>query len=254
MIDANVRRGAIRVTERPAPPPWRDPQHGDQRAAEPNCNALEQPVVLPRAVTTLGEPRLATAPPELDREREAVIVHRAKANDADAWSEIYNLYYRPVFRYFLGRIGDKTACEDLTAQVFLEAVKGIDSFVYRGTPFLAWLYRIARNVAADHHRRTLGRQQNGRSRSPWFFRRTSDRQPEVEPAAPDTTGDTINVERMDLKQAIDGLNDPQQEIIALHYYAGFSLREVARILDIEERRVYSLQAQALVALRRQLAG
>ena len=64
--------------------------------------------------------------------------------------------------------------EDLAATVFLQAVKGIDSFVYKGAPFLTWLYRIARNIAADHYRSELGRHPAGsggiRARIPAFFR------------------------------------------------------------------------------------
>lgn len=198
---------------------------------------------------------------ELESEREAALVQRAKAGDSEAWSEIYNLYHRPVFRYFLGRLGDVHLCEDLAATVFLQAVKGINSYVYKGTPFLTWLYRIARNVAADHYRSELGRRPSGaagaRSRIPWFFRRNSsdDREPTDAAVAPaEPAGGGINVERLDLKNALQSLDASQREIIALHYYAGFSLREVAQILGMNERRVYSAQARALVELRRQMAS
>jgi len=195
---------------------------------------------------------------ELESDKEAAIVFAAKAADAGAWDEIYRLYYRPIFRYFLGHVGDKSICEDLTATVFLEAVKGIDSFVYRGTPLLAWLYRIARNVAADHNRRTLGRRPSGASgvpsRGSWLFRRSSDRPIEQEPAPASESSAGISVERMDLMQAMKGLSEQQREIVALHYYAGFSLREVARIIGVNERTVYSLQAKALVELRSRLVA
>lgn len=201
------------------------------------------------------------APVDVESEREAALVERAKLGDSEAWSEIYRLYHRPVFRYFLGRLGDVHLCEDLAATVFLQAVKGINSYVYKGTPFLTWLYRIARNVAADHYRSELGRRPSGsaggRTRIPWFFRRDShdDRDPADEAAASaEPTGAGINVERLDLKNALQSLDASQREIIALHYYAGFSLREVANILGMNERKVYSAQAQALLKLRHQMAS
>lgn len=195
---------------------------------------------------------------ELESDREAVLVQRAKAGDSEAWAEIYRLYHRPVFRYFLGRLGDVHLSEDLAATVFLQAVKGIDSFVYKGAPLLTWLYRIARNIAADHYRSELGRHPAGsvgiRTRIPAFFRsRFGDGEPTGEALAQDESESAgINVERLDLKDALKNLNEAQREIIALHYYAGFSLREVARILGMNERKVYSAQARALVELRRQL--
>jgi RNA polymerase sigma-70 factor (ECF subfamily) len=208
--------------------------------------------------TTLGGVEARATAPEIDAETEGALVHRARSGDADAWSEIYSLYYRPLFRYFLARVGDASITEDLTATVFLEAVKGIRSFSYNGTPLLAWLYKIARNVSADHYRRTLGRKGSAssgmRSRIPWLHRRSSDDLPAQEPVAPESAAASINDERLDLKQALAGLGEAQKEIIALHYYAGFSLREVARILGINERTVYSMQAKALLDLRKQLVA
>ena len=195
---------------------------------------------------------------DVESDREAALIQRAKEGDSEAWSEIYNRYYRPVFRYFLGRLGDVHVSEDLAATVFLQAVKGIDSFVYKGAPFLTWLYRIARNIAADHYRSELGRHPAGsggiRTRIPSFFRsRFADTDPSDEAVAPDeSTSGGFNIERLDLKNALKNLDDSQRDIIALHYYAGFTLREVARILNMNERKVYSAQARALVELRRQL--
>ena len=86
---------------------------------------------------------------------EAELVGRAKARSPEAWTEIYNTHYRPIFRYVKARVFDETIAEDLTSAVFVGALKGIDSYRYRGRPLLAWLYRIARNVVAGHQRKFL---------------------------------------------------------------------------------------------------
>lgn len=214
--------------------------------------------VRPVLFLVMQETSVPSPADELASDKEAVLVQRAKAGDSTAWEEIYGLYHRPVFRYFLGRLGDVHLSEDLAATVFLQAVKGIDSFVYKGAPLLTWLYRIARNIAADHYRSELGRHPAGsggiRTRIPSFFRsRFGDGEPVEETVGADDPGGAgINVERLDLKDALKHLDESQREIIALHYYAGFSLREVARMLGMNERKVYSVQARALVELRRQL--
>ena len=58
-----------------------------------------------------------------------------------------------MYRYVRLRTGDAWLAEDLTAQVFEEAIKGICSYRYRGKPVLAWLYRIARNLVSDYFKR-----------------------------------------------------------------------------------------------------
>ncbi len=191
-------------------------------------------------------------------EEEGRLIEQAKARQPEAWAEIYQRHYRPLLRYALARVADQAQAEDLTATVFLEALKGIDSYSYRGRPLLAWLYRIARNVLADHRRRELGRRLDGakelQSRVLWYFMRSGrDRPADADAPIQDPAVEERNAERLDLKQALDKLGGQQREVIALHYFAGFSLREVARLLGKNERAVYSLQARALAALRRYLS-
>ena len=44
---------------------------------------------------------------------------------------------------FVRRVGDRHHAEDLTADVFREALAGIRKFEWRGVPFAAWLVGIA---------------------------------------------------------------------------------------------------------------
>src|SRR3972149_10276331 len=86
---------------------------------------------------------------------EAELIRRAKARSPEAWTEIYTTHYAAIFRYAKARVFDETTAEDLASAVFLSALKGIDSYHYRGRPLLAWLYRIARNVVVSHQRHLL---------------------------------------------------------------------------------------------------
>ncbi len=191
-------------------------------------------------------------PPALEEEE---LAQGARARSPQAWSIIYERHYRQIYLYALARLHDQAAAEDVAATVFLEALKSIGSYSYRGKPLLAWLYRIARNVVADHLRqqggRNVGPGKAARPRLIRLLRRWSQGEEEREPAAPqaDPLG---GVEGLDLRRALAGLTGDQREVIALHYFAGFTLREVAGLLRKTERAVYSLQARALASLRRQL--
>src|SRR3990170_174777 len=90
------------------------------------------------------------AAPDLTHDDEARLVQLAKERSPTAWAQIYDASYQKLFRYCYARTGDTTTAADLTSRVFLEALEGIDRYVYRGRPLLAWLYRIARNVVSDH--------------------------------------------------------------------------------------------------------
>ena len=47
-----------------------------------------------------------------------------------------------MFVFVFCRVGERTAAEDLTADVFVEAWRGVRRFDYRGVPIVPWLLRI----------------------------------------------------------------------------------------------------------------
>jgi len=85
--------------------------------------------------------------------RERSLVERARDMDPTAWDELYTLHYSAIQRYAMFRLSDAVAADDVAAEVFLEAVRGIGEYRYRGIAFRAWLYRIAHNLTADLRRR-----------------------------------------------------------------------------------------------------
>ena len=192
---------------------------------------------------------------ELDCEVD--LVRRAKARSREAWTEIYEQNHPKLFRYVYARVGDRETAEDLTASVFLEALKSIGSYKSRGRPLLAWLYRIARNVVNYHYRslfRKKAAQDTRATRSLWSFLKP--RQPQEEPATRDQPGELGDpaslVEGWDLRQAVTRLSDDQREVIILRYFVGLTTPEVASLVGKHERAVYSLQTRAIKALRRHL--
>ncbi|HEV8574241.1 MAG TPA: RNA polymerase sigma factor [Dehalococcoidia bacterium] len=76
-----------------------------------------------------------------------------KAFDQQAWGQVYDQHFQSLFFYALSRVGDRREAEEQAAQVLEEALRGIGRYQERGLPFRAWLFRIARNVVADHIKR-----------------------------------------------------------------------------------------------------
>jgi RNA polymerase sigma-70 factor, ECF subfamily len=161
---------------------------------------------------------------------EDELIREAKAASHEAWALIYNVYAQKVYLYALGRTGNHQAAEDITSTVFLKALKTIPSYRPSRRPFLAWLYGVARHTVADHFRKS---------------------RPAVSlESAPDAAADPMSgVEHLDLRAAMGKLSGTQREVVALYYYAGYSVAEIAGMLGKNERAVYSLHARALRALR-----
>lgn len=173
-----------------------------------------------------------------DLSPEEELIERAREHDAEAWTLLFDRHYASVYRYAYARLRSREEAEDVASQVFLEALKGIHSFHYRGRPLLAWLYRIARNLIVEHLRRL---QRDNRA--------AALRQTEI-PYAPAADE---SLETADLLDAIGHLTRDQQEVLILRFVVALPAKEVAQLLGKTEMAVFSLQVRAINALRRTLA-
>ena len=88
---------------------------------------------------------------ELNAEWE--LVRRAQEYDEAALHSLYETYYPKIYNYAFLQMGDVQASEDLAADVMLKMLESIKSYKFRGLPFGAWMFRIARNRLIDLHRR-----------------------------------------------------------------------------------------------------
>jgi RNA polymerase sigma-70 factor, ECF subfamily len=78
--------------------------------------------------------------------------------DQDAFTELYERYRRPLFRYLNQMMPGQTATvDDLFQKTWLKVVDGLGRYQDRQT-FFAWLVRIGRNNAIDHFRQAAQRE------------------------------------------------------------------------------------------------
>jgi len=153
--------------------------------------------------------------------------------DPARFGELYEENFYRVYGYIARRVQHRHQAEDLTADVFREALAGIGKFEWRGVPFAAWLLRIASHAVADHYKRS-GRE--------W-----GNPVEELERLAPQ------EIERqLILFQLVDRLPDAQARVIRLRFVEQKSIREIAQLLGRSEGAVKRLQLRAIVRLRAQL--
>jgi RNA polymerase sigma-70 factor (ECF subfamily) len=165
---------------------------------------------------------------------ERLLVEAAQ-RDPSRFGELYERNFHRVYAYIARRVGDRHGAEDLTAEVFSEALAGIRKFEWRGAPFAAWLLGIAARAVADHWKRA-GRESGGLVA-------------DHDPAAPDETERSAM-----LFQLVDRLPEAQYRVIHMRFVEQKSIREIAQELDRSEGAVKQLQLRAIENLRAQLEG
>jgi RNA polymerase sigma-70 factor (ECF subfamily) len=184
-------------------------------------------------VVSLAESRL-TVP--LGRSAAADPVERLKELDPAAWQDLFTAFYKKMYSFAYVRTGDVEAAEDIAAEVFAAAAKGIHSYRVTGAPIGAWLYRIARNLTADHL--------EGRRKKPSVSLEN------VEVESPNWAAQLD--ERSDLLKGMAYLTRDHQEVLLLRFFNDCSVSETAKAMGKNEGAVRVIQHRALGALRRRL--
>jgi len=170
---------------------------------------------------------------------EESLVRRAQQQDREAFTQLYEAHFDRIYRYVVLKIGDRTEAEDMTQQVFLNALQSIHSFKWRGFPFSAWLYRIAHNQVVDYLRK---KKKQAIPLDESLVR--SDSNPQL------MAEHSVDVEQ--LISATQRLTRAQREVISLRFTGELPIAEVARIMGKSQGAVKALQHSAIVALRKTL--
>jgi len=160
-----------------------------------------------------------------------MLVEAAQADPA-RFLELYDRYFHRVWAYVILRAPHHAEAEDVTSDVFRRALENLPGYEWRGTPFVAWLLRIAANSLADR------RQKAGR---------------ESGESLPETAEPDADLERRTiLFQLVARLPGVQRRVIELRFVEERSLLEVAEELGKTEGAVKQLQRRALENLRAEL--
>jgi len=155
--------------------------------------------------------------------------------DPSRFGELYEEHFYRVYAYIARRVGNRHLAEDLTAEVFREALAGIKKFEWRGIPFAAWLLRIASRTIADHFQSSSRETGN--------------------PAEVTKQPDPNEIERHAmLFQLVQRLPEAQFRVIHLRFVEQKSIREIAQELGRSEGAVKQLQLRAIENLRAQMEG
>ena len=158
----------------------------------------------------------------------------AAQRDPRFFAELYEANFDRVYSFIASRVFDRTEAEDLTAEVFHQALANLEHFEWRGTPFLAWLLRIASNAIADRWQRRS-------------------RHPEVGDEALNDAGSEDGTERrVMLAELIEELPPDQQLVLVRRFMEQRSIGEIARELKRSEGAIKQLQFRALQSLRNRM--
>lgn len=163
---------------------------------------------------------------------EKHLISQAK-NSPEAFGELYELYFKRVYRYVIKRVANREVAEDIVADIWLKVLDKIHTYEDMGRPFASWLFSISANTVKDHYRR---------HRQVVNFEN-------VEGILYSEGKEEAVLSRIDLDEAISNLTPSQQEVVLMRFEEDLKFREIGASLGKSEGSVKALMIRALKALR-----
>jgi len=185
------------------------------------------------------------------RQFPSEFVDRLIAGDGQAFNELVDQTSAGIYGLGLRMLGNAQDAEDMLQETFLKAHNALRGFEKRSSLY-TWLYRIATNEALMMLRRrktefhfdsepvTQEEAENGEEVVDWCCL------PEKEFISEET--------RSELTRAAVKLSNALRMVFLLRDVRGFSTRETAEILQVNEEVVKTRLVRARVKLRDELSG
>jgi RNA polymerase sigma-70 factor (ECF subfamily) len=163
----------------------------------------------------------------------------ASSLDREAFADIYERYLPGIYSYALAHTGSAEDAADLSQQVFTQAFAALPRYRQQEVPISIWLFRIARNLMIDFHRRyhpTVA----------WQILPDA-----IHPAAAEDVEATVirREASAGLLEVLAQLEPQVKDLLVLRFAAGLKVREITSVLDRSEAAIRSQLRRTLLALR-----
>lgn len=154
------------------------------------------------------------------------------------WDVTYRELLPKVYHFFCYQTGDTDIAEDMTATTFERAWRGRTRFKRRLGDFSSWLFGIARNVFID-------------------YVRSNQNKISIDDVNLQSKNEALEsgVERKNdferLRVLLIQLDERERILISLKYGAGFTNREISKMMNLSESNVGTILHRVVTRLRNQ---
>ena len=155
--------------------------------------------------------------------------------NAQEFSTLYQENLNLIYRFVYSKVGNREEAEDLTSQIFMKAVRGINT--ERGPLSVQkWLFQVARTTIADYwraHYRIATSSLEALLEAGW----------EGPAACENAVINTSPTER--IQRLLQALPEHHREVLTCRFLLNLSIRETAMRMGLTEANVKVLQFRAL---------
>jgi RNA polymerase sigma-70 factor (ECF subfamily) len=182
--------------------------------------------------------------PEWQDQEINQLIEKAQNGDTDSFGLIYEHYAEIIFRFSYSQLSNYQDAEDLTEEVFLRTWRSLPTYQQKGVPFVAYIFRIARNALIDHYR------QAARSHDQIPFEEELVGHSIFEPEQQAV----LNTDQEEIRARLKELREDYRNVLILRFFSGLSIEETAKALGKSPGAIRVQQHRALAALKKSVSG
>lgn len=180
------------------------------------------------------------------------LINRIRQGDRSLLDLLIDKYYQEVFRFCYYRTGSEQAAYDCTQDTFLRLLRFMDSYV-EIHKFKGYLLRIALNVCRDYYRSnpppTVSLAEDCSEQYDEDGQFSGQFLCSEEGGSRKTAYEQIEISCI-IQKCLLRLPDFQREVIILHFYYGYKVREIAKITGVSLPTAKSRLKQGLDKLKK----
>jgi len=162
-------------------------------------------------------------------EYNLIEVQKAKKGDVTAFANLYRQVYGDLYRFALYTLKNKTDAEDAVSETVVDAFATIKK-LRKEEAFKGWIFRILYNKCKNKLKE--------------YTRKTEELPEDYREIA---AGDNVE-ENAVIRELFFGLSEEDRMIISMHLFAGYTSKEIATLLHMNENTVRSRESRALKKL------
>ncbi len=158
------------------------------------------------------------------------------------FEDLYQTHFKSVYAYVFARVRNRTAAEDICANIWKKCYEHLASFDDTKGVFGQWLFTIARNETNMYGRLFWVKN---------IFSLAEDEEnflPGMDPTPLQKLEE--NAFRAELIRALGHLSNQERDLISLKFYSGLNNRQIAEVTQLSETNVGTRLHRAVQKLRR----
>ena len=164
----------------------------------------------------------------MDLSEEQQLIEDAKTDTA-SFAKLYDYYFPKIYGFVASKVNNRNDAEDLVSETFMKALENLPRFEWRGIPFAAWLFTIARNNLNNYYVKSSKNRHSELEDGRFVVDEDKQESPKKKAAQVELS--------IKVKDVLKELPERELNVVQLKFFAQMSNREIVQITGLSESNV-----------------